>query len=284
VATRMANARRDGLFTVLGWTAVPLLLVTVWELVAYLYSSPWILPRATSVLACLVRPLADHFRQGSLLGNTFISLLRVSIGFALAAAAGVPLGLAMGMFKPVRSLLEPVVELLRPLCPIAWLPFTIAVFGIGTIPDALGLGHTGTVFDTLQLGMVFVLFWGAFFPIIVNTLDGVTGVRRDYVLLARMLGANHGQIFRHVYLPAALPRILTGLRQGIGTAWFVIIAAEMLPGTESGIGYLLQYAGDQSEMAIVVSCMIIIGSIGAALSFGLMRAFANTVRWQGRER
>ena len=131
--------------------------------------------------------------------------------------------------------------------------------------------------------MIFVIFWGAFFPILVNTLDGVAGVRKNYIKLAAMLGAGKLQLLTKVALPAASPMILTGLRQGIGLCWFVIIAAEILPGSDSGIGYLLMYAADQSGMNIVVASIIIIGIIGAGFNFLMVFASRRFLRWHGKE-
>lgn len=255
----------------------------MWQIGAWWLNQPWIFPPVTRVIDQLMHPLREHYASGSLLSNTFISLLRVLLGFILAAVAGISLGIAMGSIRIVRSSLEPIVELLRPLCPIAWLPFAIAVFKRGTLPQMLGLGYTRTVFDQVQLGMVFVIFVGGFFPILTNTLDGVTGVRKNYLLLAQALGAKRRQVFLHVYLPASMPMILTGLRQGLGLCWFVIIAAEMLPGAESGIGYLLIYASDNAAMDIVIAAMLIVGSIGALLSLMMRRIMSGFVRWHGKE-
>lgn len=262
---------------------LPLILIG-WELAARGMGKPWILPSVGKVASVLFDPCADHYSTGSLLDHTLVSLVRVLIGFSIAALVGVALGLLMGGIRGVRCLLEPIVELLRPLCPIAWLPFAIAAFGLKTLPELLGYGrHTGTIFDSVQIGMIFVLFWGAFFPITINTLDGVAGVRRNYISLARVLGAKRRQLFRHVYLPAALPMILTGLRQGIGVCWFVIIAAEMLPGSINGVGYLLIYAADQSDMAVVVAAMIVIAVIGALLNALMVAGTRAFVDWQGKE-
>jgi NitT/TauT family transport system permease protein len=139
------------------------------------------------------------------------------------------------------------------------------------------------VWDQIQLGMIFVIFVGGFFPILTNTLDGVTGLRRSYVLLARTLGASRAQVFRHVYLPAAMPEILTGLRQGLGLCWFVIIAAEMMIGSDSGIGYLLMYAADNAAMDLVIAAMFIIGGVGALLNFAMRRLMRHFVSWKGKE-
>jgi NitT/TauT family transport system permease protein len=258
-------------------------LLILWQVAAQALNQPWIFPPVTHVIDQLVHPFREHYASGSLLSNTFISLLRVVFGFVLAAVTGIGLGIAMGSTHMIRVGLEPIVEVLRPLCPIAWIPFAIAVFKRGTLPQLCGLRYTHTVFDQVQLGMVFVIFVGGFFPILTNTLDGVTGVRRNYLQLAQALGADRRQVFWHVYLPASMPMILTGLRQGMGLCWFVIIAAEMLPGAESGIGYLLMYASDNAAMDIVIASMLIVGSIGALLSLMMRRIMSGLVRWQGKE-
>ncbi len=274
---------RSSLTGSLGWVAVPVILLLIWQIGAGWLNQPWIFPPVTRVIDQLVHPFREHYASGSLLSNTLISLLRVLLGFLLAAVAGISLGVTMGSIRIIRNGLEPIIEVLRPLCPIAWLPFAIAVFKRETLPQLFGLGYTRTVFDEVQLGMVFVIFVGGFFPVLTNTLDGVRGVRRNYLLLAQALGAKRRQIFRHVYLPASMPMILTGLRQGLGLCWFVIIAAEMLPGAESGIGYLLMYASDNAAMDIVIAAMLIIGSIGALLSLLMRKIMSGLVRWHGKE-
>jgi NitT/TauT family transport system permease protein len=267
----------------IGWIAVPVVLVIIWQISAQYFNQPWIFPPATRVIDQLAHPLRDHYASGSLLSNTFVSLLRVLLGFFLAAVAGISLGIAMGSIRIIRGSLEPIVEVLRPLCPIAWLPFAIAIFKRKTLPQLLGFGYTRTVFDQIQLGMIFVIFVGGFFPVLTSTLDGVIGIRGNYLILAQALGAKRRQVFRHVFLPASMPMILTGLRQGLGLCWFVIIAAEMLPGADSGIGYLLIYASDNAAMDIVIAAMLIIGSIGAILSLVMRRVMFGLVRWHGKE-
>jgi len=262
---------------------VPLALVAAWEIGAAYADQPWIFPRFTSVMRRLAEPFADFYAQGSLAGNTLTSILRVSVGVVLAALAGIGLGLVLGAVRTLRGLFEPILEILRPLSPIAWLPFAIAVFKLRTLGDVVGLSHTGTLLDRVQLGMVFVIFWGGFFPVFVNTMDGVMGVRRSYLLLARTLGASRRQMFLKVYLPAALPAVITGLRLGASSSWRVIIAAEMLPGSQSGIGYMLIYAADQAAMDVVVAAMIIIGVIGALVNLFMRLAMGAFVRWRTEE-
>jgi len=263
---------------------VPLLaLLVVWQMAAVRLDRPWIFPPATAVLEQLAHPLREHYASGSFFSNTVISLLRVLIGFALAAVAGITMGTLMGSVPFVRRAVEPITEILRPLCPIAWLPFAIAVFKLRTLPQLFGFTYTRTLWDQMQLGMIFVIFVGGFFPILTNTLDGVASVRRNYLLLARTLGASKRQVFVHVYLPAAMPMILTGLRQGLGLCWFVIIAAEMMIGSDSGIGYLLMYASDNSAMDLVIAAMFIIGAIGALLNFLMRGIMQRSVSWKGKE-
>ena len=267
----------------LRWVAGPVILLLIWQAAAQYYNQPWIFPSVIRVLSQLAHPLRQHYASGSLLSNTLISLLRVLLGFTLAAIVGVSLGIVMGSVPFIRDVMEPVTELLRPLCPIAWLPFAIVVFKLRTLPQLFGINYSHTIFDQVQLGMIFVIFVGGFFPVLTNTLDGVTGVRRNYLLLAKTLGASRRQIFFHVYLPAAMPMILTGLRQGLGLCWFVIIAAEMMTGGDSGIGYLLMYASDNSAMDIVIAAMLIIGAVGAMLAFLMRRIMHTFVSWKPKE-
>ena len=280
---RKEKAKTRNIYVLLGWTAVPVLLLVIWQIAADRFDQPWIFPPVSKVLGQLVHPLREHYASGSLLSNTAISMVRVLIGFTLAAIVGVSLGLLLGAVRSLRGLTEPLVEILRPLCPIAWLPFALVVFKLKTLPQLFGWDFTQTMFDEVQLGMIFVLFMGGFFPIVINTLDGVSGVRQNYFRLARILGANRRQSFVHVYLPAAMPMVLTGLRQGIGLCWFVIIAAEMMAGSTSGIGYLLMYASDNAAMDLVIAAMLIIGSIGALLNAALRRLTCQLVRWHGKE-
>ncbi|MEN8127522.1 MAG: ABC transporter permease [Planctomycetota bacterium] len=268
---------------IIGWLTVPAALLIIWQVAAWRLDQPWLLPAPMRILEQLCRPLRSHFASGSLLSNTTISLLRVFIGFLFAAIVGVSLGLLMGSIKPLRRWLEPTLEILRPLCPIAWLPFAIVVFKLKTLPNLFGIQFSHTILDQVQLGMIFVIFIGGFFPVLTNTIDGVLSVRRNFALLAQTLGATRTQIFLYIHLPAAMPHILTGLRQGLGLCWFVIIAAEMMVGADSGIGYLLMYAADNSAMDLVITCMLIIGSIGALMNFLMRRCLYQYVSWKGKE-
>jgi len=243
----------------------------------------WILPTPMTVGKVFLHPCKDILKAGSLCNNTLISLLRVVLGFSVAAVTGIFLGIIIGTTGWVRKILTPLIEIFRPLCPIAWMPFAIAVFKMKTLPQLVGIDYSRTILDQVQIGMVFVLFWGAFFPILINTVDGIRGVRQNYVILAKSLGADSKTLLLRVYLPAALPNIVTGLRQGLALSWFVIIAAEMIPGTTSGIGYLLFYASDLAEMSIVIACMVIIAVIGATLNGVMVLIMKQFISWHGKE-
>lgn len=265
------------------WLISPILLLIFWAMLSHHLNKPYLLPTPEATFYLLLHPGKNLLGQGSLWTNTAVSLLRIAVGFTVAMIIAVPLGTILGSVTPLKRFSEPVIELFRPICPIAWIPFAIAVFKIKTIPETLGLGYTETIFDHLQLGMIFVIFWGGFFPILINTVDGVSRVNKNYFKLAGMLGASKPQLLTKVAFPAASPMILTGLRQGIGLCWFVIIAAEMLPGSDSGIGYLLVYAADQSAMNIVVASIIIIGIIGASFNFLMVFASRKFLSWKGKE-
>ena len=269
------------IFRLLGMVVIPASLLLVWQLYAAQLNKPYLLPTVTQVLNVLGHPLADHYNQGNLLSHTLCSLIRVVIGFIIASGAGVGLGLIMGAFKPIRRLLEPTIELLRPLSPITWIPFAIAMFKRDSIATLLSVDNA--MLAEVQLGMLFIIFYGALFPILINTLDGVASIPENYLNLATSLGAGKWQRFRHVQMPASLPAVITGLRQGLARCWLVIVAAEMLPGSSHGVGYMLMYAADLSDMACVVACMVIIGSIGGLLGMIMVMTTRMTTRWYGKD-
>lgn len=157
----------------------------------------------------------------------------------------------MGYYSFINDLLDMTVELLRPIPPLAWVPLALAWFGIG------------------ESSMHFIIFIGAFFPILINTISGVKGVPVIMVEAAKTLGGSTKDILKSVVVPASSPDILTGLRIGAGIAWMCVVAAEMLPGSDAGLGYLIMYAYSLSKMNVVVASMIIIGIIGIILDKGL---------------
>lgn len=270
--------------TLLVGLLLPILILLIWEIVAIRLQNPSILPRVEKVVNRFLHPFSDVLGTGSLAFNLLVSIFRVIWGFLFAAAIAIPLGLLMGTIRFFHNFFKPSIEMLRQLCPIAWIPFALAIFKTYSIGSILGLRYTATILDHIQLGMIFVLFWGGFFPILLNTIHGVANVRNVYIEAAYTLGANQQQVFRKIILPAALPSIVTGLRVGLGICWFVIIAAEMMPGSDAGIGYLIMHAYDLAEMDVIICGMILIGFIGALLSKGLESIFKQIPSWQAKER
>lgn len=245
------------------------------------------LPSPGRVLAVLAHPFADRISTGSLAWSTAVSLIRVAVGFALAALVGIPIGLIMGASGHARKFLSLIVEMARPLSAIALLPLSIIIFKARTFAQVLGLRHlvySRHMFNELQLGMIFILFWGGVFPIILGTMQGVRSVRRIHLEAAGILGAGRMLTFRKILIPSALPDIFHGLRMGIGRCWMVIIAAEMLPGTNSGIGYLIRYSYQLSRYDIMLACIIVVALVGALFSRGLEALGERSLVLRSRER
>jgi NitT/TauT family transport system permease protein len=263
---------------------LPAMFLLLWELIAIWVDNPALVPRLTAVLSVLFHPFTELVGTGSLIWNTLVSLFRVLLGFAVAVVVCVPLGIFMGTSKLIHRLVNPLVELFRPLCPIAWIPFAMAVFKTTTLPQLFGIRYADNILDSVQIGMIFIIFWGGLFPVLLNTIHGVSGVRALWVETASVLGASRTKTFWKVIIPAALPDIMTGLRIGLGIAWMVIIAAEMLPGSDSGIGYLIMYSYELAEMQILVACMVVIGIMGLGLNKGLQIISDRVSSWKALER
>lgn len=180
---------------------------------------------------------------GTWLQNVLFSAERVAKGFLMAIAIGVPLGIAIGWSKLVASLVDPTIQWLRPVPITAWLPISIAIFGIR------------------DFGAIFLITIGAFYPIVINTTQGARDVDKNWIRAALMMGASPLSALRRVVLPAAMPSIFTGLRIGLGIAWTAVIVAEMVA-VKSGLGYVLWDAYYVGRMDIVIADMVSIGLLG----------------------
>jgi NitT/TauT family transport system permease protein len=195
--------------------------------------------------------VAEVNQGGKFVNNVGMSLRRIFIGFAVATLLGVGLGLAIGRYRPVRGLVFPALEALRPIPAIAWVPISIMLW-----PDN-------------EVSIVFITFIGAFFPILLNTVSGVQAVDDVLLRAGQCLGAKEPQIMWHVVLPGAAPQIFTGLAVGMGVAWVSLIAAEMISG-QFGIGYFTWEAYSLISYAEIILGMITIGLLGLLCS-GLIR-------------
>jgi NitT/TauT family transport system permease protein len=236
-----------------------LAVIVIWELAtAYLHMfKPVILPPPSTVLMTMIGMIGD----GTLFVHAGYSLMRVVLGFLAAALIAIPLGIAMGWVKEISYIVDPITEVLRPIPPIAWIGVAILWFGL-TLTTA-----------------VFLVFMGAFFPILLNTISGVRSVDKKLTEVAYTFGAKDLEVLRKVVIPAALPTIFTGMRVGMGIGWMCVVAAEMVA-VEYGLGMVIIQAKDFLQTDRVFVGMITIGILGLAINviFQLVgdRAFA----WQ----
>lgn len=228
--------------------AVAMLLLAAWQMAVHL-SGTDLFPGPIAVLAGIVE-LAD---KGLLLKYVVASLFRVTIGFALALVVGIPTGLLLGWFDRAYVAFNPVIQALRPISPIAWIPIAILWFGV---TDA---------------APIYLIFLASVFPITVSAIAAVHNLHPVYLRAARNFELSGLELFRRVVLPAALPQIITGVRIALGVAWLVVVAAEMIAVT-SGLGFLIidaRNAGKRYDL--VVAGMVLIGAIGLVLDLLVRR-------------
>jgi NitT/TauT family transport system permease protein len=235
-------------------------LLVVWDR-AVAWSGTQVFPSPGSV----GEALAELAEDGRLLQFTVSSLYRVTWSFLLAILVGVPFGLMLGWFTWAHEAYNPLIQLLRPISPIAWIPLSILWFGVSeTTP-------------------MFLIFLASVFPITVSATAAVKNIQLVYVRAARNFRLSRLQLFRHVILPATLPQIITGLRIALGIAWLVVVAAEMVVVNPQagGLGYLIIDARNAgSRYDLVVAGMVLIGVIGLVLDL-LIRQLEKfeEVRW-----
>ena len=198
-------------------------------------------------------------RSGELWTHLRDSLKREFVAF-LWATISIPIGIAMGWWKAVEEQVDPLVEVLRPVPPLAWIPLSILWFGIGDTQNE------------------FIIFLGCFFPILLNTIAGVKGVEPNLVRAARCLGASEGRVLWRVVLRAALPQIITGIRVGLGVGWMALVAAELV-GANSGLGFLINDARTVLRTDYVIVGMAAIGVVGLVIDRAIRFAGARLLPW-----
>ena len=219
------------------------LLVALWHF-AVVLSRTDVFPSPLAV----VRGFGELVRKGLLGVYVRDSLVRVAAGYSLALVLGIPTGIALGWYGAAARALNPVIQLLRPISPLAWIPVAIVLFGVS------------------NSAAIFLIFLASFFPIVVATMNGVRNVPFMYLAAGRNFGLSAPALFSRVIFPAALPRVLSGLRVALGVAWLVVVAAEMIA-VNSGLGYLVidsRNAGKRYDL--VIAAMLLIGLIGLALN------------------
>ena len=234
------------------------LLIALWWFIVARSDSP-IFPTPWQVVTGAWELVED----GTLAQHIGASVFRVAIGFGLAFLVAIPLGLWMGWVSGAYYTLNPLFQMMRPISPIAWIPVAILWFGVG------------------NMSPIFLIFISSVFPMIVQTTVGVRTIDRRYLRAAANFGVSRSVLFRQVVIPAVLPEIIVGMRIGLGVAWLVVVAAEMIA-LHSGLGYMIidsRNAGNRYDL--VIAGMIIIGLIGLMLD-GIMRLLESmkVVRWR----
>jgi NitT/TauT family transport system permease protein len=227
----------------LGALAIILALI-FWECYAvFIIRNSFLLPGPADVVLAFISLL----QKGVLYTDFEVSLIHFAIGLAMALIIGIPIGIAMGWNRKADEFLNPLIEILRPIPPLAWIPFAIIWFG----------------FTPVSAG--FVIFMGAVFPIMINTYSGFRGVSRIFVEAGRMLGCTGtwDQI-RYIAFPAALPSVVSGIRIATGVGWMCLVAAELFGVSNNGLGKDLWFYYDLHQMDAVVVYMLLLGLIGLA--------------------
>jgi ABC-type nitrate/sulfonate/bicarbonate transport system permease component len=241
---RIANVALHVFYSLAG----PVTFVLVWwGVVAADIFPRAVLPAPTRVGAALWEWLVgspdNGPYSGTLLRAVAASAERVGFGYTIAVFLGIGIGVPAGYYRVVGNLVDPLIHLLRPIPVTAWVPLSLVFFGFG------------------MKGAVFLIALGCFFPIVVNTIEGIRGASRTLVRVGGMLGASDLQLLRHFIFPASLPSVFVGLRIGMGIAWVLVIVAELLS-VKAGIGYTLLDAYSFNRYDVVIAAMIVVGLVG----------------------
>lgn len=236
---------------------IPVIIIIIWAiLTTYTGIIPsYLIPSPSDVLVAFHNLISN----GILITDTLSTLTRVLLGFIIAALVAIPLGILLGWSETAENLTSFVIGVLRPIPPIAWIPFAILWFGVG-------LGSA-----------IFIIFLGCIFPILISTADGVKRTDKVYTESAYTLGASQFQTLRKVVVPAALPNIITGLKVAMGIGLMCTVAAEMI-GSDNGLGYLILTATSMLDSASAIVGMLTIGVIGLGFDY-FFRRMERNINW-----
>ena len=240
-----------------------LLLAVWWAVAAQQWVSPLFLPPPGQVLAKLITIAGPQgFMDATLWQHLAASLTRIVIALLAAVLIGVPVGIAMGLNSTVRGILDPLIELYRPVPPLAYLPLMVIWFGIG------------------ETSKILLIYLAIFAPVAMSALAGVKSAQQVRIRAARSLGASRAQVLWLVILPGALPEILTGLRIGLGVGWSTLVAAELIAATR-GLGFMVQSAGEFLATDVVLAGIAVIAIIAFLLELGLRALQRRLTPWHG---
>lgn len=245
--------------------SVAVLLLLWWSVTALGLVAPLFLPPPQQVLhKLLVIAGPQGFMDATLWQHLGASLTRMLVALFFAALIGIPVGIAMGLSPAVRGLLDPLIELYRPVPPLAYLPLMVIWFGIG------------------ETSKILLIYLAIFAPVTLSTLAGVKNTQQVRIRAAQALGATRGQLLRFVILPGALPEILTGLRIGLGVGWSTLVAAELIAATR-GLGFMVQSAGEFLATDVVLAGIAVIALIAFSLELGLRALQRRLTPWNGEQ-
>ena len=239
------------------YLALPIIILVIWKLADIAgYIKPYAMPTPEKVL----ETAGNILRDGTLIAHIAASFLRVIEGFLIALILALIMGVGIGLSKKLEVFTEMTVQIIKPIPPIAWIPLAILWFGIG------------------EFSKIFIIILGAFFPILLNVVDGIKNIDAKYLELGRVYEVPKAKFIRGVIFPGALPSIMTGVRIGLGNAWVCVVAAEMIAASK-GVGYMLTDGRNLSKPELVILAMLIIGIIGKIMDDILKMISKKITKW-----
>lgn len=253
---KMTGAYEKNSWKILSWVSL-VLFVILWQ---------WAGSRQlvnTSILpkpALILEKLADMILDGSLVRYTLVSLKRVFLGYCLGGGIGLVFGFMIGLNRRLEQFINLYIGILRPIPPIAWIPFLILALGIG------------------ELSKITVIAIGSFWPLLLNTIEGVHAADESLLELGRVLEKDRKTVIFKIILPSAVPSVFTGARLGISRAWSCVVTAEMIAAS-AGVGYLIQYARELSQPAVMLVGVAVIGLIGLLIDSAMMAVQKRLLQW-----
>jgi len=250
--------KTQGLLSLVEYTGLLILLTAVWQLASdHGYINPIILPPPLNIARCF----ADLLRDGSLQKNLIISSKRVLTGYAVSSVLALVLGIWIGLSPRFKRMTDLIIQILKPIPPISWIPLVILWFGIG------------------ESSKVFLIFIGGFFTILVNVVDGIRRIDVKLVELANAMVIPRMKYIFQIVIPYAAPNIFTGLRVGLGQSWMCVVAAELVA-SSTGLGYMIMFARQFGQTDVVIVGMLMIGIIGKVMDSLLMAVEKSVIRWK----
>ncbi|TET14281.1 MAG: ABC transporter permease [Candidatus Thorarchaeota archaeon] len=234
-----------------------IILILLWEVIAQLSVSS-----LSGIVESFLKLAFEGDSQGKLLTEHILtSLGHVTLGFLVAALTAIPLGISIGRYKVIKSVFGPVVEAMRPIPPIAWIPISLLLF------------------RDILFARIFIIWIGAFFPILINTTAGVNRTNPVHLDVAETFGATEPEVLIKIIIPSAAPEIFVGFRIGFGIGWMCLIAAEMV-NVNAGLGYLVLIMQQSGQTGAMIASMLLIGLIGFLISYFFMIMEKRLLRWR----